>query len=225
MRSFIKTIVLLILPVLAQAQVNPLFIEATKKQADSLHLVLKQTTNDTLKMAAARDLALYYLDTQSDSSLYFIKMDLPLAKKLKLKLWEADALDLYSVMVSLKGNYVVAFRAINDALKIATDEQSEQNIWRISKFTDDHNPNKARRSMLAAIQMDFAGLYFATQNFDKGAPLYREAIKTATLIQDYTILSIVFERLGNMDVNNQQPDAAFINLHKALGYVVRSGFK
>jgi two-component system NtrC family sensor kinase len=224
MRSFIKTIVLLILPVLAQAQINPLFIEATKKQADSLHLVLKQTNNDTLKMAATRDLAYYYLETQSDSALYFIRLDIPLAKKLKLRLWEADGLDLYSVMTTNLGNYVAAFRPINEALKIATDEQSEQNIWRLSKFTDNNDPATARLSMLATIQMDFGGLYFVTQNFDKGAPRYREAIKTATLIHDYTVLSIAFSRLGNMDVYNQKPDSAFIKLNKALDYCDRSGF-
>ncbi len=90
---------LALFPLYSASQVNPLFIEPTKKQADSLNMILKQTTSDTVKMAALREFALYYLDVNSDSSRYFMEMELPLVKKLQLKLWEADALDLYGIIL------------------------------------------------------------------------------------------------------------------------------
>ena len=85
MRS-IKIVLCILLPVFSIAQVNPLFLEPTKKQADSLRKALDQNINDTLRMAANRELALYYFDVNTDSALFFVEKDLPLAKKLNLKL-------------------------------------------------------------------------------------------------------------------------------------------
>src|SRR5665213_128879 len=113
MKSLIKILLFVFLPIFLNAQVNPLFIEPTKKQADSLDLVLKQTTNDTIRMESLRELALYYLDFNSDSSYYFIEKELPLVEKLKLKLWEADGLDLYGIASNNLGNYTDALKAVS----------------------------------------------------------------------------------------------------------------
>ncbi len=184
MKSLIKIFALALLPLYSASQVNPLFTEPAKKQADSLSIILRQTTNDTVKMATLREFALYYLDINSDSSLYFIEMELPLVKKLQLKLWEADALDLYGIILTNLGNYPKALKTFNEAIKIAEDKESEKNIWRISKFTYTHNSKIARLNMLAAIQLDFALLYRETDNVDKQLTAIQECIYTATLIND-----------------------------------------
>jgi hypothetical protein len=81
MRS-VKIILFVLAPFFSMAQVNPLFLEPNKVQADSLKKALSQDINDTLRMAANRELALYYLDINSDSALFYIENDLPLARKL-----------------------------------------------------------------------------------------------------------------------------------------------
>ena len=73
--KFLKIIFCLFLPLFSLSQVNPLYLEPTKKQADSLGIELKKEINDTLRMAAYRELALFYLDINSDSALFFIKKD------------------------------------------------------------------------------------------------------------------------------------------------------
>src|SRR6187401_3584372 len=128
MRS-IKIVLCILLPVFSIAQVNPLFLEPTKKQADSLRKALNENINDTLRMAANRELALFYLDINSDSAIYYIEKDLPLARKLQLKLWEADALDLTGIISSNQGNYVKAIKSMNEALQIVENKECEKNIW------------------------------------------------------------------------------------------------
>ena len=61
--------------------------EWNKDQIDSLQLIWHNTTNDTIRMAAARSLGWYHEESNLDSGLYFIEQQEALARKLKLKLW------------------------------------------------------------------------------------------------------------------------------------------
>ena len=50
-------------------------------------------------MAAFYDLANYYLDFNADSSAWFVKKEITIAQQLHLKMWEAEAKDLYSAIL------------------------------------------------------------------------------------------------------------------------------
>ena len=178
--KLVKIVLYILLPVFSMAQVNPLFLEPTKEQADSLRKALNENINDTLRMAANRELALFYLDINADSALFYIEKDLPLARKLQLKLWEADALDLMGIISNTRGNYVKAIKSINEALQIVESKECEKNIWNISKFTNSGMPEFARLSMLGTIHSDVSGIYGNTGNYDKQLNSVQECIKTAT---------------------------------------------
>ncbi|HUR66292.1 MAG TPA: ATP-binding protein [Chitinophagaceae bacterium] len=223
MRS-IKLLLCILLPVISLAQVNPLFLEPTKKQADSLKLALEQNMNDTLRMAANRELSLYYLDINSDSALYYIEKDLPLARKLNLKLWEADALDLLGISTSNKGNFVKSIRSIQEALHITESRECEKNIWHISKFTNSGDPEKARLSMLGTIYSDVAGIYASTGNYDKQLNVIRECIRIAEMIKDNTLLSQAYRGLGLKYYREKQLDSALLFLRTSLEYSGLAGY-
>ena len=225
MKCVLKIFLLVLLPVFSMAQVNPLFIEPIKKQADSLELVLKQTTNDTIRMESLRELALYYLDFNSDSSYYFIKKELPIVERLKLKLWEADAMDLYGDISFYLGNYTDALKALNKSLEIAEDKESENGIWNIKKFSSINDPFVARQNMLATIYMDLSSLYFATGNFDKEAIYARKSISTATPINNFTVLSLAYTRLAEVNLNNGNADSALLYYNQSRLYQDQSGYK
>ncbi len=224
MKSVLKIFLFVLVPVFSLAQVNPLFIEPTKKQADSLQMELKKDTNDTLRMAAYRELALYYLDINSDSALFFVEKDLPLAKKLNLKLWEADAYDLMAIITTNQGNYARALKSYNAAFQIAENSDCEKNIWSISKFTDSKSPEFARLSMLATIQSDASSLYDATENRDKQLKAIQDCLKTAFRINDKTILSQAFRGLGGIYLRENQLDSALDSYKKSLAYSDQVGY-
>ncbi len=224
MTLFLKIFLFLLLPVCSSAQVSPLFLEPTKKQADSLRIVLKETSNDTIRMAALRELSLFYLDINSDSALYYIELELPIVKKLNLKIWEADALDLHGLILSNQGNYPKSLQSFIEAMKIAEDKETEKNIWQLSKFTYGKDPNIARLTMLAILYLDYSGLYRRTQNIEKGKIAIRKSIKIAALLEDYSILSLASNRLGELYYDMDNPDTALIYFQDALKYSNKSGY-
>ncbi|MES1225445.1 MAG: hypothetical protein ABUT20_58740 [Bacteroidota bacterium] len=220
----LKILLFLFLPVFGKAQVNPLFLEPTKKQADSLRIELEKNINDTLRMAAFRELALYYLDINSDSALFFIEKDLPLAKKLSLKLWEADAYDLMAIISANKGNFVRSLKSYNAAFQIVENSDCEKNIWNISKFTNSKLPEIARLSMLATIQSDAAGLYDVTGNYDKQLKTIQDCLKTAFSINDKTILSQAYRVFGAIYLRENKLDSALVAYKKGLSYSDQVGY-
>jgi len=221
----IKIALYILLPVFSISQVNPLFLEPTKDQADSLRKALNENINDTLRMSANRELALFYFDINSDSASFYIERDLPLARKLQLKLWEADALDLMGLISSIQGNYVKAMRSFNEALQIVESKECEKNIWNISKFTSSGMPEFARLSMLGTIQSDVAGIYSTSGNYDKQLNTIQDCIKTATGINDNTLLSQAFMNMGGKFLRENGLDSALISFRKSLDYSTLAGYK
>ena len=222
--KFFKIVFCLFLPLFSLSQVNPLYLEPSKKQADSLRIELKNELNDTLRMAAYRELALFYLDINSDSALFFIEKDLLLAKKLNLKLWEADAYDLMGLITNTQGNYVQSLKSFNAALEIAENTDCEKNIWNILKFTDRNSPKFARLSMLASIQSDAAGLYNITENYDMQLKTVQNCLKVAFSINDKTILSQGFRGLGQIYFRQNQLDSALASYKRSINYSKEVGY-
>jgi two-component system, NtrC family, sensor kinase len=223
--KFIKIAILLLLPVYSLAQINPLYLEPTRNEADSLRVLLQQNINDTVRMAAYRELALFYLDINTDSAQYFIKKDLPLAQRLQLKLWEADAWDLTALILGNQGNYVRSLMAYNEALKIAESRECEKNIWQISKFTYTNNPEIARLSVLATILSDLSGLYGTTENYDQELITVRKSFSIATQINDNTLLSQAYRHLGQINLRINRLDSALMFYEKSLDYSAKSGYR
>ncbi len=208
----------LLSPLFSISQVNPLYLEPTKKQADSLGIELRKEINDTLRMLAYRELSLFYLDIKSDSALFFIEKDLPLAKKLNLKLWEADAYDLMGLTTRNLGDYARSLKSFNAALEIAKNTDCEKNIWNIEKFTNGKLPQFARLSMLATIQSDVSGLYSITENYDKQLKSVQNSIQVAQSINDNTILSQATRGLGEIYFRQGKWDLALAAYKRSINY-------
>ena len=225
MRLFLILSFLTTMTLASRAQISPLFIEQTAAQADSLKALAMQTGNDTIRMSALRDLTLYYLDLNSDSALFYIEQELPIVQKLDLKIWKADAFDLYSITLNNRGNYPKSLQMITIAMQIADDESCEKNIWHIERFTTTGNARSARISMLAAIQLDMGSLYRAMDDFDKQMTIHLQCLKTASLINDYTVITIAQLNLGNLYKGTNKPDSAVYHYNASLEYSAKCGYR
>ena len=119
MKLFISIFFLMLLTGLLRAQTGTYYDykEYSQKRIDSLLYVFHNTTDDTVKMAVCRDIGLYYEESKTDSALYFHTLQLQLAKKLNLKLWEADANDLLGYTTLRMGNYTAALQHSMEAHK------------------------------------------------------------------------------------------------------------
>jgi signal transduction histidine kinase len=217
--------VLVLIPVFSKAQVSPLFLEPTKAIADSLQLSLKKNINDSLRMSAYRELAMYYIDINSDSATYFIMKELPLSQKLKQKLWEASGFDILAMIYVNQQKYDQSIKTFNQALKIVQDERSEKNIWHISKFTNGNLPKLARLSLHATILSDMTSVFFENEDVEKELSTVNQCIKIATIINDFTVLSVAYFNLGDIYFKNHKIDSALLSFKKSLAFANKSGYQ
>ena len=125
MKTFAKIFLLCLIPVFSMAQVDPTWGYVTSQQADSLKRKVQTEKNDTIKLAAFRSLGFYYQDFKPDSGLYFHEQQLVLAKKLKMKLWQADAYSQAGYVFNLLGNYMKSYEYHTEATELASDEKNE----------------------------------------------------------------------------------------------------
>ena len=116
---FIYTLLLLVLVT---------HIKAQQPNIDSLRHEIEIAQNDTIKIILFSTITEAYAETKPDSSVYFAEQLLMLARKLNLKLNEADALDQMGYAFLNMGNYPRSLQTLLSALAIAEDPKSEQNI-------------------------------------------------------------------------------------------------
>jgi hypothetical protein len=110
MKSVRSTLFFLLLPFISPAQDSQYF--------DSLNYALLHTTNDTMKMDIYRNMGFYQQEGKVDSALYYHEMQLSLAKKLHLKLYEADAYEQIAYVKSWEGDISAGLKSYYAALKI-----------------------------------------------------------------------------------------------------------
>ena len=225
MKLLIKMLLLLFLPAFAVAQKNPYWEEWNKAQADSLQLIWNKTNNDTLRMGVARSLAYYYGEINRERGLYYGQKYLALARQLKLKLWEADALDGLGYILSNIKDYPGSLQALLAAITIAEDKETERNIWNVSRFSKTGDPSNARLTVLSICYSDLANLYGFTGNIQKQLSNCFKALKTAQIIDDPSILGTVYLNLGKDYLDLNKLDSALIFLEKTIHYYDISGSK
>ncbi|MCK5210647.1 MAG: hypothetical protein KAQ79_21590, partial [Cyclobacteriaceae bacterium] len=197
---------------------NPIFIEPDKEDADSLRRIIQNPPNDTLEMVSCRSLALFYLDVNVDSSKFFSSRGLELSRKLKLMLWEVDALDLNAIALHRSSDYSNSLEYFMEAIKLGSDPKSEQNIWRIEAFTSSNNPINARKSMLGTVYLDLANLYVATNFQVEALDAFHKSLALAVEINDYTIPNVVHGGIAKAYLGLDMLDSAEIAIRTALHY-------
>ncbi len=227
MKFYINTIFFLLFSGWLYAQTGTYYDynNYSQHRVDSLRQLFKETQNDTVRMAVARDLGLYHGESDSDSSYYFHAIELKFAKKLDLKLWMADGNDMLGYVETKRGNYPVALQYFLEAVQLAENVSSEKNIWRITKFSTNGNPRRARLTSLANIYNDF-GLLYKTMGGreEKQRELFNKSINVAREINDDIVMSYAFGNLGDMCVELGKIDSAIQFHNQSLKYVNKANF-
>jgi hypothetical protein len=67
-----------------------------------------------------------------------------LARKLKLRLWEGDALDNAAYELTLLKNYPRSLNNFFEGLNFFEDKETEKNIWRVSIFSETRDSKVTR---------------------------------------------------------------------------------
>ena len=211
MKKFIKLLLILILPVFVLAQTE-------QKQLNDLHLALKNAANDTIRMDVYLQLGSYYSEINRDSSLFYYEHSLPIALKLKLKLYEAIVLANHRAYILLvMGNYPKSLESLLQALKIAEDPTSENIVWKLPWYLSrGQTPRNARIDVLANTYHILGHLHGRTGNREKQISSYLLAISLADSIQDTGLNAVASNVLGGVYFNLNKLDSALLFEKKAL---------
>ncbi|MES1219279.1 MAG: hypothetical protein ABUT20_27485, partial [Bacteroidota bacterium] len=219
MKLFIKIGFFLFFPILLIAQSQPF-------QLDRLQLILRNAPSDTARMNMYDQLGWYYAEINRDSALSYFEKELPISRKLKLRLYEADALNGMGYALEQLGNYPRSLESYLEAQKIARDLASEKNAWNLThnawNTSKSPNPKDARRDLLSWILIGAGGLYGRTGNTKTEISYAFEARSLAASVRDTTLLEVTNAALGNAYFGLNKLDSALLFLQEALSLYNRS---
>jgi len=224
--KLILQIILLALPVSVLAQMEIYMAEPNDMEADSLRMVYKTTSNDTVKMEVSRMLGFYFHEKNTDSAFYFQTQQLELARKLKFHLWEADALELCGFISRNMDRYPASLQYFQQALRILEDPKSEKNIWKPEVLSNSGTPSAARLTVKAFTHIDMGGLYGKTGNSKKELANFKETVRLAKDLNDTILLSLAYGSVGvgGAYMNQNNHDSALYYLKLEQKHTKKSGY-
>ena len=203
----------LFFPMLLMAQSQP-------SQLDSLQLLLRNAPGDTIRMNIYDQLGWYYAEINRDSALSYFEKELPISRKLELKLYEADALNGMGYVLEQLGNYPKSLESYLEAQKIARDLASEKNAWNLThnawNTSRSPNPKDARLDLLGWILKGTGELYGHTGNTNTEISYTYEARSLATSVRDTTLLEVTNSGLGYAYFAIDKLDSALFFQQEAL---------
>jgi two-component system NtrC family sensor kinase len=225
MKLIFKLILVLAFPVCVNAQSELYFKTWTNGQADSLRQVLDKTSNDTLKMFVYRCLGFHYQEKDRDSSFYFHSRQLAMARKLKMKIWQGDALDLTAWVLAYLKNYSLSVEYFLEGIKILEDKDCEKNIWMPELFSDVKSPEKARLNSLGFIYNDLSQLYKGSGNRSSEIATLKKGLKIGEESKNDALIGLVCANLAQVYLSLGKLDSALNYGQNGLRHINTSGYK
>ncbi len=216
---------ILFIPLTVLGQKNPYWQEPTAAEADSLKMVLQSTENDSVKMYMNRQLGTYYQEIHRFTALAYFETQLKLAKKLKQKIWEADALSGIGYVSSLIQNYPGSLDNLLAARDIASDPQASKGLWNVYLFSEDGDANRARLTVLTAIINHLGVLNYFVGNYEKALEYYEEVAVVNEVLNDKVMTSFIHLNKGESLSGLGKYDLAKTELLASLKSFESSGYK
>jgi two-component system NtrC family sensor kinase len=219
MRTYLRILLLLLIPVLANGQ---------QRLPDSITKALRTAANDSLKYKANHEAYLYFEEINTDSALYYDENCLLLSEKDNKKLVTARCLASNGYLLTGKGQYAEALKNLLQAFAIAEDPRNASNSW----FTENgwytnrkYSPEQTRLFVLALTHHMYAILMRYTRNTQQEIFHFTEARRIAASINNGSRLMLADMNLGGAYLLANKTDSALIFLNEAKEMTLRIGPK
>tara|TARA_R110002072_G_scaffold193809_1_gene350951 strand:+ start:1872 stop:3902 length:2031 start_codon:yes stop_codon:yes gene_type:complete len=209
MKNRLIIFLLLIMPTVSFAQYDQVYI-------DSLQTTLKNAANDTIRLEINRQLGFYFQDSDPGIGLNYHQEQLEFAKKLNLKLWEADAYQQIAYCNRMLENLPASYESYMRALKIAEEPSSSENGWGYHNFSFSKSPDDARQSIVGMIHYELGTLYQRTRSYDEVLTQLYKALRIGEKLKNKKILSLSNRDIGWVYLQRNQLDSASYYLKKTL---------
>ena len=205
------------LPIFTKAQIQ-------QNKLDSLQMALQTAPDDSVKMATSINVAVYYLEINRDSAMYYVERSNALSKKLSQPLWTALCLGLKSYLDGWQGDISSALRLCNQAFVIVNKRNSEKNAY-IPKGMPFTTPGVIKLFVLSNIYHQLGNTYSNVDNNKKAIEYWKEEIKVSESFKDLSSQVNANMNIGSMYSDMGMLDSAMRYSRKALQYANISGYK
>lgn len=206
--------------------------------SDSVKMLYNIEKSDTARVRILHDIAYSYLWTNADSTLYYSRQELHLAKAINSAEWEVMGLVDLSSGLGVTGNYTEAIKVGLEALRKGEELNNKAIIARCynalgNQYADYNSPDEAIGYFGKSMQIDRAinnrvrlthdlinlGLtYYQKNAFDSSLYYTQEAYKTAVAIGkwDYDMLGSIYIMLGKLNAKLNSYEIALAYYRKGI---------
>ncbi|MEO7044279.1 MAG: tetratricopeptide repeat protein, partial [Ferruginibacter sp.] len=221
LKSFSKILLLLLLPLFTKAQIQQNKLDS---KLDSLQMALKTAPDDSVRMATSINVAVYYLEINRDSAMYYVERSNALSKKLNQPLWTALSLSIQAYVVGWQGDISSALRLCNQALVIVNKKNSEKSAYS-PKGMPFNTPQVMKLFVLSNIYHQLGNTYSNVDNDKKAIEYWKEEIKISESLKDLSTQVNSNMNIGDVYSDMGMLDSAIIYSRKALQYADITGNK
>ena len=215
----------ILLPFCSRAQNNPYWQEPAKIQVDSLKMVLATSANDSVTMYINRQLGMYYQEMNRMAALTYYEEMLKLAKKTKQKVWEAEALSRNGYVSCLIQNYSGGLKFLLMARELASQKGLERDMWNPGLLSKKNSAYDARMTILSDINNHLGLVNLFSGDYLKALDYHHNVQKINEVLNDTTLMSLVFLNMGEAYLGLRQLDSAESVFNKSIYYSDLSGYK
>jgi two-component system NtrC family sensor kinase len=207
MKFLLSILLLALLPGVSIAQDKP-------QDLDSLHLALKNSPSDTLRMFTLADIASYYAESERDSAMYYCEASIAKAKMLKQPIHLADFLLFKSYLVQKQSDFSQSYKLCNEALMILEDATNDNTAFIPKEW--DIEPAQLRRSMTLGIFHQLGNTMVGVGNLQKAIEYFKKAVQVAEEVEPITGGMTSNMNIGSSYYQLGQLDSALIYSKKAV---------
>jgi two-component system NtrC family sensor kinase len=210
MRSVITALFILLVSLIGNAQ---------QVDVNTLKQALQKSTSDSDRVLLNLNVSDFYIETNSDSALFFAKQALKIAEKNNQKVAEADALTVIAYQLSSSGKLGESLKCLQQAFTLIIDTKTDANSWSL----DAPSPRLKRLVTLSRVHNDFGNLMVLTQNAEQEIFHYKQAATIADEIGNATWSEITDQNLGETYLRLNQIDSAFYFAKRSESLFIKYG--
>jgi len=214
MNIFCKILLVLLLPVLSQAQLTHI---------DSLNNVLKNAPDGPLRYKAASNVYFYYQELNRDSALHYADLLLQIAQRNHHMIAEGVALVNASYQLSGLGNFGESLKRLQSALVIAENIQTEkEKPWDL--FPTPFAGN-SRLLLLSFTHHMYGILMLSVGSTEQQISHFKEAGRIGKEINYFPRIMLANLNLGQCYLRKNRPDSALFFEKEAESAILQIDFK
>jgi two-component system NtrC family sensor kinase len=213
MRTCLKIVLFVLLPVLSVARQNPV---------DSLRQIFLSSNDDSVLYKAANHLYDYYEEVSRDSAFFYAEQCVLISRKNNRKLNEAYSLSRKAYQELSIGRFAEAFHSLLDGFSISEKTGNEKSFWEIDPLKVEQNK---RLYALSCTHHVFAMLMWRTLNIEQEIVHFKEAKKIAIEINSPGRSLLGSLNLGRIYLETGKFDSAMLYENEAEEISKTSGRK